>query len=262
MKNEIVLEGLLPLTGAVNFRDMGGLKTTDGRRVKKGLLFRAAELTGLTEEDILSLEGYRIKRVFDYRRESEAVRKPDPSIGTAINERVSVMSEDNITTNMFTKDDDFNKEYYSRFTVERFLKVYSDMPIKNASFKQLMTHLKSPEENLPLVHHCTGGRDRTGVGAMLILMTLGVPYQTVLEDYLMSNQALENHHNKIFEKASQFFSTEEFVRLKDAFPLREEYLHATRDSIFRTYGDFDTYLAEEYEISAEIREKIKNYCLE
>jgi protein-tyrosine phosphatase len=52
------------------------------------------------------------------------------------------------------------------------------------------------------------------------------------------------------------------VRLKDAFPLREDYLHATRDSIFRTYGDFDTYLVEEFEISAEIREKIKNYCLE
>ena len=135
------------------FETWAGLKIADGRRVKKGILFRAAELTGLTEDDICSLEGYRFKRIFDYRRQEEADRKPDPSIGTAINERVSVMKEENITTNMFTKDDGFNKEYYRQFTVERFLKIYSDMPIKNASFKKLMTHLKNPAENLPLVHH-------------------------------------------------------------------------------------------------------------
>ena len=97
---------------------------------------------------------------------------------------------------------------------------------------------------------------------MLILMTLGVPYQTVLEDYLLSNQALENRHNNLFEKASQFFSTDEFVRFKHAFPLRKDYLHAARNSILRTYGDFDTYIKEEFGISDELREKIKNYCLE
>jgi protein-tyrosine phosphatase len=261
MKREIIHECVLPLTGVVNFRDMGGLETVDGRQVKKGILFRAAELTGLTVEDKKSLEYLQIKSVFDYRRQDEAARKPDPLIGPAINERVSVMTEDNITTTMY-KDDGVNKEYYSQFTVERFLKIYHSMPIQNSSYKRLMTLLKSPEENLPLVHHCTGGRDRTGVGAMLILMTLGVSYQTVLEDYLFSNHTLANYHNKIFEKVSQFFTAEEFGQFKNAFPLREDYLHAAMNAIISTYGDFETYIAEEFGITEEVRRRIKNYCLE
>ncbi|MCH6263946.1 MULTISPECIES: tyrosine-protein phosphatase [Neobacillus] len=262
MKKNIMPECLLPLSGAVNFRDMGGLATKDGRKVKKGLFFRAAELTGLTDEDVSLLETLQLKRVFDYRRQKEAERKPDPPLGSAILERVSAISEENIATNMFVKDDGFNADYYRQFTVERFIKIYTEMPIQNPSYKRLMMLLKSPEENLPLVHHCTGGRDRTGVGAMLILMTMGVPYETVLEDYLLSNLTLAERHQTIFKKASQYFTPEEYKQLINAFPLREDYLHAAYNAILRNYGDFDTYIAEEFGISEEVRENIKNYCLE
>ncbi len=230
--------------------------------LKKGILFRAAELTGLTNEDITRLGDLRIKRVFDYRRKDEANRRPDPSIGSAINERVSVMKDENITTTMFTKEDGFNKDYYLQFTVEHFVKIYSNMPIQNPSYQRLMSLLKSPEENLPLVHHCTGGRDRTGFGSMLIHMTLGVPFETVLEDYLLSNHTLADYHNRIFKKASQFFTETEFMVFKDSFPVRKEYLHAAMNTILSTYVNFDTYLKEEFGITDEIRTKIKNFCLE
>ena len=96
---------------------------------------------------------------------------------------------------------------------------------------------------------------------MLILMTLGVPYETVLEDYLLSNHTLADHHNKIFEKASLFFTKEELAEFINAFPLREEYLHATMNTILGTFGDFKSYIAAEFGISDEIREEIKKYCL-
>lgn len=240
---------------------MGGLATSNGRKVKYGILFRAAELTGLTEGDKKVLESFNIKCVFDYRRQEEAARKPDPAIGKSINERVSVMSEDNITTNMFNKED-APKEYFSQFTIERFLRIYAKMPIQNTSFKQLMKRLRNPAENLPLIHHCTAGRDRTGVGAMIILMTLGVPYKTVLEDYLLSNQTLESYHNQIFIKTSTFFSIEKWNEFKEAFPLRADYLNAALDSILKTYGDFETYIMKEFGITDEIRKNIQDFCLE
>ena len=63
MKAEKMPDCLLPLKGVVNFRDMGGLKTSDGRIVKNGILFRAAELTGLTEEDMNVLETIKLKQI-------------------------------------------------------------------------------------------------------------------------------------------------------------------------------------------------------
>ena len=60
-------KSVLPLKGAFNFRDMGGILTTDGRKVKKGILFRAAELSDLTEGDKAYLETIGIARIFDYR---------------------------------------------------------------------------------------------------------------------------------------------------------------------------------------------------
>lgn len=260
MKQEKIHESLLPLNGAINFRDMGGLETNDGRKVKKGILFRAAELTGLTKEDMRFLESLNIRCIFDYRRQGEAERKPDPAIGQAFNERVSVMTEDNITTYIFK--DDADKEYYSQFTEERFFRIYSEMPVQNTSYRRLMGLLKKPEENLPLIHHCTGGRDRTGVGAMIIQMTLGIPYEIALEDYLLSNQTLEEYHNKIFDKTAKFFTEEEHMRFKNAFPLRADYLHSAYNVIHQTYGDFGTYIMEEFGITNEIRTKIQDYCLE
>ncbi|MGM7723505.1 tyrosine-protein phosphatase [Metabacillus sp. Hm71] len=255
------LQCLLPLKGVVNFRDMGGLATLDGRRIKKGILFRAAELTGLTEEDKTYLETLNLKYVFDYRDNAEADRKPDPMIGQAKNERIPAHTEDQISAQA-SSEEMVKREYYKLFTKEMFINLYAKLPIQNASYKRLMTLLKNPEENLPLVHHCTGGRDRTGVGAMLILLTLGVPYETVVEDFLLSNHALEDFHNKMFDEAGMHVSEEGLARFRDALLLQEDYLKAAIDSIVSTYGDFETYLSEELGITQVIRERIRDYCLD
>lgn len=252
-------ECLLPLKGVINFRDMGGLMTVDGRRVKKGILFRAAELTGLTEEDKIYLEALNLKYVFDYRDDYEADRKPDPMIGQAKNERIPAQKDLAVQA---SSEEMVKREYYKQFTKEMFTELYTKLPIQNPAYQRLMILLKKTEESLPLVHHCTGGRDRTGVGTMLILMTLGVPYETVMKDFLMSNLTLKDFHNKMFEEAAKDVPEEELIQFKDALLLSENYLQASMDSIVSTYDNFETYLAEEFAITQEIRRKIKDYCLE
>lgn len=121
MRADKKLDTVIPLVGAVNFRDMGGLKTSDGKYVKRGILFRAAELTGLTEEDISLLEKMNIKTVFDYRRDAEAIRKPDPYIKNAINERVPVIIDNNIAANMNAQNEEINRAFYERYSKEGFL---------------------------------------------------------------------------------------------------------------------------------------------
>lgn len=249
---------LLPLKGAYNFRDMGGLKTKDGGTLKKGLLFRAGQLAGLTLGDLNDLQKLDIHYVFDYRDQDEADMNPDPPIGQAKNERIAVNGSDRLTAHT-----EWNpKRFYQTFSHEKFLRVYAGMPIENASYKRMMQLIACPEQNLPLIHHCTGGRDRTGVGSMLILMLLDVPTETIMEDYLLSNELLADFHREMFEEASRYLNGPALKRFEKDFLLQEDYLNASMRSIAETYGSFDQYLEKDFGITAEIRERIKNYCLE
>src|SRR5699024_37607 len=97
MAKEITaIEQLLPLEGAINFRDMGGLKTLDGRKIRSEILFRAAELTGLTASDISYLENLKIKHIFDYRSDFEVTVKPDPTLHQVKNIRIPVYNEETL----------------------------------------------------------------------------------------------------------------------------------------------------------------------
>ncbi|MBB6633142.1 tyrosine-protein phosphatase [Cohnella thailandensis] len=252
---------LLPLQGAFNFRDMGGLRAADGRTVKPGLLFRAAELTGLTEEDHLYLKPIGMRTVFDYRNRGEAEEKPDPAIGEAVNVRVPANEAAEHAPHV-TMEQMLASGHHKAFTEDMLEKLYVQLPVGNASYKKLMALLSEPETNLPLVHHCAGGRDRTGVGSMLILMTLGVPYETILEDYLYSNDTLQGFNRSMFEAASKYVSAEELQALGEAMLLRERYLKASLRSIEQAYGTFERYLAEEFGIDESVRARIQAYCLE
>ena len=96
---------------------------------------------------------------------------------------------------------------------------------------------------------------------MIILMTLGVPFETVLEDYLLSNVTLIDFHNKIFEKVSSIYSKEELNSFKKGFILQEEYLYTAVNSINKNYDNFDNYIIQEFGINEEKRNRIMNYCL-
>ncbi|WP_203555837.1 tyrosine-protein phosphatase [Bacillus sp. B15-48] len=254
---EKATEYILPLEGGINFRDMGGLETSEGGRIKQKILFRSGELSRLTREDKSFLDSLAIKSIFDYRRQAEAKLKPDPVIGQAVYERYSASVAENITNYNPEK----TKDYYLQFTNERFLNSYGAMAIKNPAYKRLMEKLKIPEVHLPLIHHCSLGRDRTGVGAMIIQMTLGVPFDKILDDYLLSNQLLEPFYHKIFMKVAPHVSEDELNQFKHGFLLKPDYVTAAMNSILHHYGDIENYLLQEYGITTEIRKRIKDFCL-
>lgn len=254
-------ECLLPLEGAFNFRDMGGYRTTDGRTVKQGLFYRAAELTGLTPGDHKVLETLGIRHVLDYRNRAEAELKPDPQIGQAVLSRVPANMAAESSPHV-TMEQMFEAGMHKVFTADMLTKMYTALPIGNEAYKHLMKLLAEPELHLPLVHHCAGGRDRTGVGSLLILLTLGVPYETAVEDFLLSNVTLTAYHDHLFEMASRYVSKEELESFQEAMLLKQPLLDATMASIHKTYGSFERYLEAEFGINAAARERIQAYCLQ
>lgn len=250
-------ERVLPFEGVLNFRDMGGYLTEDGQKVKRGIFFRAAELTGMTERDRELFESLGIKTIFDYRGVQEAELKPDPSFEgvnrihvPAIAEEVPADMRDMIKAGYFR---DMNSEFLS--------KMYLDMAFGNPSFQRLMATVMDAD-SLGLLHHCAGGRDRTGVGSAYILIALGVPRETIIEDYLISNVTLMPMNEKMKEQLTGFLSAEELDRFMTALELRREYMEALFAEIDSRYGGVEGFLEQEFGMTADKRAALRERCLE
>jgi len=168
------------LHGASNLRDLGGYPAHGGRRVRSGLVFRSASLSGLTDDDLVALGRLGLRTVCDLRGEAERERAPsrlprpgpalltlsiEPTVGASLRDiqaRGAATGEDVVTL--------LGRAYQAYATTQLH------------QFRALLRTLLEPGR-LPLLFHCSAGKDRTGFGAALLLTALGVPREAVVEDY-------------------------------------------------------------------------------
>lgn len=248
---------IIPMERVLNFRDMGGYNTVDGREVKPGLIFRSADLSAMTEKDIALLQNLGITAIFDYRDDHEAEKQPDPVIPSVQNIRVPAINNPGLTSADFEKD---MLKHMQQMTLEEMTKMYGNMPINNPSYKALMK-LFEEQEGAAFLHHCMGGRDRTGVGGALILLTLGVDRETIVADYLISNETLGPMNDQMRERLKPHLSEEQLEAVMENMRLRKEFLEAVFNAIETSYGTFEAYLEQEFGIDAERRAKLQNHYL-
>ena len=173
----------LNLSGASNFRDLGGYPGRDGRMVRWRQIFRSNHLGHLTEADIDVLRPLGLKSAFDFRGIEERVAATcglaeievhslpiEPTVVAALRARlaggVALSSADAL---------DVMRDSYRNY-----------VRYNTPSFRALFTNLL--EDRAPLVIHCTAGKDRTGFACALILHALGVPDEVIAEDYLLTNR--------------------------------------------------------------------------
>ncbi len=171
----------IALEGAWNFRDLGGLPAGEGRRTACGLVYRADRLTGLSEADVATLEALGIERVFDLRSDLElAANGPGPFASRGDRHRHVPL----VTIALSLGDDRID---WSRVDLSRR---YLEMLEQGAAvIRGILSHLAT-DDAPPTVFHCTGGKDRTGVVAAVLLRLLGVPDDAIVEDYAVSERNL------------------------------------------------------------------------
>ncbi len=176
-------ERVLPLQGAQNFRDLGGYRSESGKRVRWGLLYRSAEMSGLTVADYDYLRGLGIKTVCDFRSTDERAAEPTawpagdaPDLVAADYDLRTVMAQSGARMSDLRSTEDARAAFAS---------FYVSMPtMLAAQYRDMFQSLL--RRDAPLAFHCTAGKDRTGMAAALILSVLGVPRQTIIEDYALS----------------------------------------------------------------------------
>lgn len=180
-------ERLLPLQGGQNFRDLGGYRTRDGRHVKWGLLFRSGSMHGLTATDYASLERRGIRVVCDFRDNRERAAQPVhwPAPGAP-----NVLFDDYYLDTAAMMPNGPPSSWTEDEAKATFAASYPKMLTQfNEQYRRMLAELLAG--HVPLAFNCSAGKDRTGIAAALILTALGVPRQTVIDDYMLTNKYLD-----------------------------------------------------------------------
>jgi len=232
------------LIGTPNFRDMGGLATRDGRTVRKGLIFRSEAMFEPDEADAAQLAEAGIVLVCDLRGQSERDHKPNRwwlEAGVEIVE-MDILADIRGSDGAWkTLRGDPTAD--GARTVMR--KIYRDIPA--AAAPHLSTIFRRiAAGDVPLLIHCTAGKDRTGFLSAMILHALGVPYDVILADYLASGPRLnaavvEAARVMIVDRAGPDVSEAAVALLTG---VEAEYLDDSIAAIEAQYASVDTYLAE------------------
>ncbi|MGE5257428.1 MAG: tyrosine-protein phosphatase [Hyphomicrobiales bacterium] len=172
--------------GCPNLRDLGGYETADTRRVKWGLVFRSSNLNRLTDKGLGQIKRLGIKTVCDFRTEAEALKQPNrfPGSEAVPYVRLPIQHGDFEPTLVF---DRIRNGDYGWISEDFMLQGYIDSVERYPGVWARLFGLLAEPGNRPMLFHCTGGKDRTGVAAALVLMALGVPEETVVADYGLSD---------------------------------------------------------------------------
>jgi protein-tyrosine phosphatase len=174
------------LEGTRNFRDLGGLRTADGHAVKPGLFYRSGPLGSLTEKGRADFAELHVARIVDLRTTEERSHdaySQKQVFGDAYWTRDYGMSLGDMRS-LFSDPSKLTADNMRAMMTQ----AYRTMPKEQApAYRELFASLVAGKG--PVVVNCTAGKDRTGIGTALVLTALGVPYQTVREDFLLSNGA-------------------------------------------------------------------------
>jgi protein-tyrosine phosphatase len=175
-------ERIIGLEGGFNFRDIGGYPTSDGRFTKWGQIYRAGQLSALTEADLGKLAALNINLVCDLRTAPERADQPNRLPDSMQNLALSIFSDKEVAVNPLQlllnlrRLDWVMLESYTKFMLSQ----------KAPAFGKVLAQLAAPGPGAKLIH-CTAGKDRTGLSIALLLSALGVDEPTILADYALTN---------------------------------------------------------------------------
>ena len=249
----------LPFTGAHNFRDLGGYKTSDGKTVKWGKVYRSDNLHSLTDEDLKYMERLNLKSVVDFRSDEERNEEPDRLTPDMTPILLPIKFEPEGVTETLMRDLTFGDldssnllRDFNVILVKEFTEEYRDF------FRHIVDN-----GGEPFLLHCTAGKDRAGFGSAMILTVLGVPREKIIEDYLLTNTYVSDHvESKLLETELKTFFRADSDNLRKINLVEERYIKAAFDTIDSHWGGMDQYISEGLNLTEEDISKIKDYYLE
>ena len=253
----------LPLNGLPNFRDFGGYATRDGRRVRRGVLYRSQAFAGATEQDLEYLDGLGIRLVCDLRSETERRtaqdRWPAGAPAGAPPAHLYLDIRNDARAGHSELIETIRSQPNPDGVHRGMMLIYRGMPAAFAPvLPQLFEHLLDPAQ-LPMVIHCHAGKDRTGFICAIILAALGVDREHIVADYLLTEQRIDRMQLslELVDTFSTFVGVPLTVEsLQVALDVRPEFLDAAMHSLDVDHGGIEGYLRDVGKLSTAARERL------
>ncbi|MDA9140422.1 tyrosine-protein phosphatase [Gammaproteobacteria bacterium] len=249
---------LLPMDGSHNTRELGGYKTTDGKTIKWGKLFRSDKLSDISKTDQAYLQNLGIKKIVDFRSEQEKAEDPNIiptgisyvempiSVDGAMRSKIEAVLKGETDRKVQSFLIDANKEFVTNYAdvYENFLRGLID-------------------EDAPTLFHCTAGKDRAGFAAAITLIALGVSKEDVINDYMKTNAFTQERIEEILgqiELMSLYQSDVEILR--PLLGVEQIYIETAFRTAEDKYGSLENFIRDGLNISDEDIQKLRNKFLE
>lgn len=243
------------MQGAPNFRDLGGYQSKDGKQVVWRKIFRSQTLAHLTDSDVIKMKELGVKTVIDFRSDAEVLQEPSrlPAGIKTVRLPIEVSRNDStlqiMQLLMTGALDSAQCVEFMQTANRKFVTEFAPQ------YKDFFDVLLQPK-NYPIVFHCTAGKDRTGFAAAMLLSAIEVDWDTVMDDYLLTNKYLKPQSlmSQIPESA--------MPALRQMFGVKASYLNAAKEEITNHYGNINNYLSIELNVGESEKNRLKELLLE
>lgn len=250
----------ISIDGAVNLRDLGGYQTEQGHSVRRGMLLRSGTLAYLSEGGRESFADLGVALICDLRRAVERDEEPTPDLpGTPQRLEIPIDPGSAIVMRERLGAENLSLEDRVRFMSEITAELIRDHADDYAS---MFEGLLNMEDGAFLVH-CSAGKDRTGIACALILHALGVPEETVIADYLLTNQTID-YEGFVLPRLVQRYESAQLPDRELVMALagvREEYVRAAYQAIHDSFADVEHYIEAAVGLDALAREELRQRYL-
>lgn len=265
----------LLVAGIENARQLGGYETADGRHVKRDVLLRTAKLSDAPPEELAALKDiYHLGIVVDFRTLAEREGAPDPEIDGVDNIVLDVLDEGSRTgagaaiAGIYENGGAEPAEVMLNIIRSGCVseRMYADMafdPAAEKGFRDFFRILLENGGQKAVLWHCSGGKDRTGAAAVLLLLELGVNKETALRDFELTNEFLREKIAYMESRAAELTDDpEEIAWVKDLTGVNRKYMEKLLDTLEEKYGSQERYLTEGLGLDRAELEQLREMYLE
>ncbi len=248
----VVSETQIPLQGQPNFRDLGGIVTNDGHKIRWGMVYRSGDLNKLTASDVSYLGSLHLNTVIDFRSELEVSLAPDKlpegveHMNFAIHD--SLLDRQQIITWL----QQGNADVFDTILIHANRVFVTEYKEQFALFLQQLQQADGP-----IVFHCNQGKDRAGWATALFLSALGVDREKIIENYLASNDYLNSYIEKTIALINVAGMNGELIR--PMLEVKKEYLETAFNIVDSEFGGMENYLKNQLGVDVD---KLKEMYLE